>query len=98
MEKKRLEETVVPTITRDRDNLLAQITDLQQDHATTTEHFHEQINVLNQQLEIANGSANDINTQLLAELSQPLAPEPLPHNPCHSHSCQVTHFLGSNPY
>ena len=66
-EKTRLEETVVPAITRERDNLLAQITDLQQDHAATTEHFHEQINDLNEQLEIANGTANDINTQLLAE-------------------------------
>ena len=28
-EKTRLEETVVPTITRERDNLLSQITDLQ---------------------------------------------------------------------
>ena len=48
-EKTRLEETVVPTITRERDNLLAQITDLQQDHAATTDHFHEQINNLNKQ-------------------------------------------------
>ena len=62
-----LEETVVPTITRERDNLLAQIRDLQQDHAATTEHFHEQINDTNEQLEIGNGTANDINTQLLAE-------------------------------
>ena len=66
-EKIRLEETVVPTITRERDNLLAQITDLQQDHAKITEHFNERINDLNSQLEIANGSVNDINTQLLAE-------------------------------
>ena len=66
-EKIRLEEIVVPTITRERDNLLAQITDLQQDHTATTDHFHEQINDLNEQLEIANGTANDINTQLLAE-------------------------------
>ena len=43
-EKTRLEETVIPTITWERDNLLAQITDLQQDHAATIEHFHEQIN------------------------------------------------------
>ena len=61
-EKTQLEETVVPTITRERDNLLAQITDLQQDHAITTEHFHERINYLYEQLEIANGTTNDINT------------------------------------
>ena len=66
-ENTRLEETVVPTITRERDNLLAQITDLQKDHAATTEHLHEQINYLNEQLEIANRTANDINIQLLAE-------------------------------
>ncbi len=66
-EKTRLEETVVPKITREPDNLLAQIANLQQDHAATTAHFHEQINDLNEQLEIANGTANDINTQLLAE-------------------------------
>ncbi len=65
--KTSLEETVVPTITRERDNLIAQITGLQQDHAATTDHLHEQINFLNEQPEIANGTANDINTQLLAE-------------------------------
>ena len=31
-------------------------------------------------------------------VSQPSAPEPLPHNPCYSHPCHVTHFLGSFPY
>ena len=66
-EKTPLEETVVLTITRERDNLIAQITGLQQDHAATTDHLNEQINELNEQLEIANGTANDINTQLLAE-------------------------------
>ncbi len=66
-EKTRLEETVVPTITRERDNLIAQITGLQQDHAATTDHLHEQINYLNEQLEIAKRTANDINIQLLAE-------------------------------
>ena len=66
-EKIRLEETVVPTITRERNNLLAEITNLQQDHTATTDHFHEQINDLNEQIEISNGTANDINTQLLAE-------------------------------
>ena len=40
-EKTRLEETVVPTITRECENLLAQNTNLQQDHAATTDHFHE---------------------------------------------------------
>ena len=46
-ENTRLEETVVPTITRERDNLIAQITGLQQDHAATTDHLHDQINDLN---------------------------------------------------
>ena len=66
-EKTRLEETILPTITRERDNLIAQITGLQQDHAATTDYLHEQINDLNEQIEIANGTANNINTQLLAE-------------------------------
>ena len=47
VEKTRLEKNVVPTITRERDNLLAQIIDLQQDHSATTDHFHKQINDLN---------------------------------------------------
>ncbi len=46
-EKTCLEETVVPTITRKRDNLIAQVTGLQQDHAATTDHLYEQINYLN---------------------------------------------------
>ena len=45
--KTRLEETVVPMITRECDNLLAEITDLQQNHAATTDHFYKQINNLN---------------------------------------------------
>ncbi len=69
VEKTWLEETVVPTITQECDNLLAQITDLQRDHAATTEYFLEQINYLIEKLEIANGTGNDINTQLLAERS-----------------------------
>ena len=40
-EKTCLEETIVPTITRERDNLIAQITGLQQDHAATIDHLHE---------------------------------------------------------
>ncbi len=33
----------------------------------TTDHLNKQINNFNKQLEIANGTANDINTQLLTE-------------------------------
>ncbi len=66
-EKTRLEETVVPTITRERDNLIAQITGIQQNHARTTDHLNEKINDLNKQLDIINGTTNDINTQLSAE-------------------------------
>ena len=46
-EKTRTKETVVPTITQEPDNLIAQITGLQQNHTATTDHFHEQINDLN---------------------------------------------------
>ena len=46
-EKLRLEETVVPTITRERNKMVAQINGLQEDHAATTDHLHKQINDLN---------------------------------------------------
>ena len=66
-EKLRLENTVIPAMTLERDNAIAQITSLQEDHNKTTEVLHGQINDLSEQLEIANSTANDINTQLLAE-------------------------------
>ena len=43
-------------------------------------------------------STHNIPTLEIKKLSQPSALAPLPHNPCHSHPCNVTHFLGSFPY
>ena len=54
-------------MTLQRDNAIAQITSLQENHNETTELLHGQINDLSEQLEIANSTANDINTQLLAD-------------------------------
>ena len=67
VEKLSLENTVIPAMTLERDNAIAQITSLQEDHNEMTELLHGQINDLSEQLEIANSTANDINTQLLAE-------------------------------
>ena len=65
--KLRLKNTVIPSLTLERDNAIAQITSLQEDHNETTELLHGQINDLSEQLEIANSTANYINTQLLVE-------------------------------
>ena len=61
-EKIRHENIVIPAMTLERDNSIAQITSLQEDHNETTELLHGQINDLSEQLEIANSTANDINT------------------------------------